>query len=314
MPRKRPALNGTNGTAGVSTLPDATTQVALYMRVSSEEQAERGTIEAQRDFLRQFATLYQLSIAEEYADDGVTGTIVLGERPEGRRLLQDIATGRFGCVLLYRVDRLGRSLPALLDAHTALSKAGITIRSATEPFDTSTPIGTFLFQLLGSMAELDKSTIIERMTRGRDRVAKHGRWTDGPVPFGYDLDAERHLTPSNRWVDALGMTEADAARDLFRRMAEGSTTVLESRRFNALGIPTTRRYGNGTQATVGKKWRPSRIIGMLNNPVYIGRHVFNGKYGDVAREVPALLPPAVWEQAREQLQRNRSSREDASSV
>ena len=166
-----------NGKVPKQTSPPqlATAQVALYMRVSSEDQAERGTIEAQRDFLRQFATLYELSIAEEYADDGVTGTIALGERPEGRRLLQDAATGRFGCVLLYRVDHLGRSLPALLDAHTALSKAGITIRSATEPFDTSTPIGTFLFQLLGSMAELDKSTIIERMTRGRDRVAKRGR-------------------------------------------------------------------------------------------------------------------------------------------
>src|SRR5215468_10899548 len=108
-----------NGTPAQQVARQAFSQhVALYMRVSSEDQAERGTIGAQRDFLRQFATLYQLSIAEEYADDGVTGTSVLGERLEGRRLIQDATTGRFGCVLVYRVDRLGRSLPALLDAHT----------------------------------------------------------------------------------------------------------------------------------------------------------------------------------------------------
>jgi site-specific DNA recombinase len=122
--------------------------VALYMRVSSEDQADRGTIDAQRDFLRQFASLYQLPMADEYADDGVTGTLPLGERPEGRRLLQDAETGRFGCVLVYRLTRLGRSLKALIDAHDILSRFGVTIRSATEPFDTSTPIGTFLFQLL----------------------------------------------------------------------------------------------------------------------------------------------------------------------
>src|SRR5262249_21816588 len=82
--------------------------VALYMRVSTEDQADRGTIDAQRDFLRQFSQLYQLPIAGEYADDGITGTLPLGERPEGQRLLQDAEAGAFGCVLVYRLTRLGR--------------------------------------------------------------------------------------------------------------------------------------------------------------------------------------------------------------
>src|SRR5438105_3526386 len=158
---------------------DASGNMALYMRVSSEDQAERGTIGSQRDFLRQFAHLYVLSVIDEYEDDGITGTLPLSQRPAGRRLLDDARQGRFGCVLVYRVDRLGRSLTALLDAHTVLSQTGITIRSATEPFDTSTSIGTFLFQLLGSLAELEKSTITERMSLGRDRVVRNGAWPGG---------------------------------------------------------------------------------------------------------------------------------------
>src|SRR5438445_896292 len=94
---------------------DTSRNVALYMRVSSEDQAERGTIGAQRDFLRQFATLYSLPVIEEYEDDGITGTLPLSQRPAGRRLLDDAQSGRFGCVLVYRVDRLGRSLDALLN-------------------------------------------------------------------------------------------------------------------------------------------------------------------------------------------------------
>src|SRR5262245_8707172 len=129
------------------------------MHVSTEDQADRGTIDAQRDFLRQFSQLYQLPIAGEYADDGITGTLPLGERPEGQRLLQDAEAGAFGCVLVYRLTRLGRSLKALTEAHDMLTRHGVTIRSVTEPFDTSTPIGTFLLQLLSSHAELDRAQV-----------------------------------------------------------------------------------------------------------------------------------------------------------
>src|SRR5262249_16116335 len=157
------------------------------------------------------------------------------------------------------------SLTTLLDAHTALARAGITIRSATEPFDTSTPIGTFLFQLLGSLAELEKATISERMTLGRDRVARTGRWTGGTIPFGYALDAEGRRVQSTRRVEALGMPEAEVARDVFVRIAEGSTIIAEAKRLNAFNVPTARRYGGGVTVIVGQQWYPSRLHYMLRN-------------------------------------------------
>jgi site-specific DNA recombinase len=266
---------------------------------------ERNTVEAQREFLRAFAHLHGLTVRGEYTDDGVTGTLPLAKRPDGRRLLDDARAKSFGCVVVYRVDRLGRSLTALLDAHAALEGLGIAIRSATEPFDTTTPIGTFLFQLLGSLAELEKSTITERMMLGRDRALREGRWTSGVLPFGYALDAQHQLQPSTRPVDSLGMTEAEIARDIFVRMANGSTAVEECRRLTMLGVPTARRYRGGKVATRAAGWGPTRLTQMLRNPVYIGHHVFRSRHGEIERSVPAIIDQQTWEQAQAQLQKNR---------
>jgi site-specific DNA recombinase len=120
-------------------------RAALYLRVSSEEQRDRETIEIQDEFLEEYCRLYSLEIADVYADDGISGTIPLHERPEGRRLLQNAREGDYQMVLVYRLDRLGRSLLVIVDAHDRLQEAGVPLRSATEPIDTSTPSGRLIF-------------------------------------------------------------------------------------------------------------------------------------------------------------------------
>ncbi len=156
-------------------------QVALYLRVSSEEQRDRETIEIQREFLEQYRALYELEVAEVYEDDGVSGTIPLHERPEGRRLLQDAKEGRFGTVLIYKLDRLGRTLLVIVDAHDRLQEGGVALRSVTESIDTSNPSGRLIFQMLASFAEYDKENIAER-TRGGLRWA-FSRSTHTPAAF-----------------------------------------------------------------------------------------------------------------------------------
>ena len=167
-------VNGKRHTAlGTS---EATNQaVAIYARVSTEDQAERDTVQNQLAFFRKFVEMYQLTVAGEYVDEGISGTVPLADRPEGQRLLVDAEAGRFNVVLVYRVDRLGRSLTASLDAHAVLDSYGVAIKSTTEPFDTSNDIGKFIFQLLGSLAELERSTIATRMNLGKHRVAGVGR-------------------------------------------------------------------------------------------------------------------------------------------
>jgi site-specific DNA recombinase len=285
--------------------------VAIYARVSTEDQAERATIRSQLDFLRRFVDLHTLPVAGEYVDDGISGAVPLDERPEGRRLLVDAEAGRFGVVLVYRIDRLGRSLRSLLGAHDALLAHDVSIRSATEPFDTSSPIGAFLFQLLASLAELEKSTISERTSLGRNRVARNGQYTGGPIPIGYDLDEANRFIPSTRLVPELGegVTEAQMIRDLFARVAAGQTTLnAEGARLAALGVPKRQRYG-GKDGRVTERvgaWRISGLTTILHNPMYKGEAMLDSRYGPVERPTPALVDAETWQRAQDALLRNRT--------
>ena len=104
-------------------------RVALYLRVSSDEQRERQTIQTQREFLSEYARVMELEVVDTYPDDGVLGTIPLEERSEGRRLLEDAKAGKFDTVLVYKLDRLGRTLLVIVEAHDKLAEVGVALRS-----------------------------------------------------------------------------------------------------------------------------------------------------------------------------------------
>jgi site-specific DNA recombinase len=113
--------------------------------VSSDIQREAGTIESQIDYAREYCRLHKLSILETYKDDGVSGTIKVGERPEGSRMLADARIGKFDTVLVFRIDRLARRTSDLLNTVELLEECGVALRSMTEPFDTSSATGKFDF-------------------------------------------------------------------------------------------------------------------------------------------------------------------------
>jgi site-specific DNA recombinase len=185
----------------------------------------------------------------------------------------------------------------------------VAIKSATEPFDTSSPIGSFLFQLLASLAELEKSTIAERTSLGRNRVASDGQYTGGSVPFGYALDESNRLVPSQRRVPGLEITESDLVRDVFARIASGEATMnSECARLTALGVPRGRRYG-GKDARVVERvagWSTSSLGTILHNPTYKGEGRINSRYGPVQCATPALVNAESWDRAQEALLRKRN--------
>jgi site-specific DNA recombinase len=191
--------------------------------------------------LEEYCRLYGLEVADVHADDGISGTIPLHERPEGRRLLQDAREGKFQMVLVYRLDRLGRSLLVIVDAHDRLQNAGVSLRSATEPIDTSTPSGRLTFQMLASFAEYERETIRERTRAGMHRDYRSGR-NMGVVPYGYRANEHGRLQ--------VVAEEAELVREVVSNVAGGSTLYAEAKRLNDLGIPAPGwRY-------VGGKRRP----------------------------------------------------------
>jgi site-specific DNA recombinase len=210
-------------------------RVALYLRVSSEEQRDRETIEIQREFLEQYCCLYKLEVADIYEDGGVSGTIPLHERPEGRRLLEDAREGKLHTVLVYRLDRLGRSLLVIVDAHDRLQTGGVALRSATEPIDTSTPSGRLIFQMLASFAEYERETIGERTRAGLHRALRNGKHA-GRVPYGYRVSEG---SPGDVGAGLLEVVEEEAAivREIIANVAAGSTLYGESKRLNDEGAP-----------------------------------------------------------------------------
>ncbi|MBI3966621.1 MAG: recombinase family protein [Chloroflexi bacterium] len=161
-----------------------------------------------------------------------------------------------------------------------------------------------MFQILGSIGEYEKGVITERMTLGRDRVARTGEWLIATVPLGYDV-IDGRLAPSDRLVQGAAVTEADLVRDLFARIAGGSTTVAEARRLNTLGVPSQKRTLTKVERD-GGIWRPDRIRYTIRNTAYRGQHTINSGHGRVERDVVPLVSPELWQAANERLTKNRS--------
>lgn len=287
----------------------AARRVALYARTSREDASSDDLdkrIQSQIEFLRSFGDLHGLNVVGEYLDDDVTGTIALGQRPEGARLLADARAGMLDVVVFLRVSRLGRRLAAALDAYDQLDAANVAIQSATEPIDTSLPIGRFIFQMLASFAELDRETIIENTSRGRARGARQGRWY-GVVPTGYTV-ADGRLVPNEREI-LPGLSEAELVRDIFRRVAEGTSSVKLAGQLTALGLRRFKRYarhdGRETVIEGAPGWPAARVAAIVKNPIYKGLHTYEGRHGDIERDVTPLVDEALWDRANARLQSNR---------
>lgn len=281
-------------------------RTAAYLRVSTEEQSQAGTIETQRQKIYEWCRLHDVELTGLYYDDGVSGTIPLGSRSAGALLLRESAIRSFDRVVVYRLDRLGRSLKVLIEAHDFLQRDGVAIASCTEPIDTSTPTGRFIFSTLGSIGELERETIMERTQGGRDRVAQTGRWMGGPLPFGYTVDEGGQLLPDKAPISEYIASREDLVVDLFHRMAEGSTTVAQATRLQALGVPTSRRYSSGNLTTSDTPWTASSIRGIIRNPIYKGTYTYRLASGEeVSLPAPALVDVDLWARANAQVTRNR---------
>ena len=247
-------------TNGHGTKPEL---VALYLRVSSEEQRDAGTIETQREFLLHHAQRSGFEVAETYADDGISGTVPLHKRAEGARLLEDAGEGKFQTVLVYKLDRLGRTQLGILNAADRLEGMGIALRSATEHFETVSPQGRLMFQMLGSFAEFERASIRERTRDGLHRAWRNGRQT-GTIPYGYTIAGDGSL--------ALVPEQAQFVRQIFENIAAGATLYSEVKRLNTVGIPPPGWRYRRKKLLPGTCWKEPTVHDILHRRAYSGVH------------------------------------------
>ena len=288
------------------------TSVAAYVRVSTEDQTERRTIEAQIDFVNRYCDMYGLPLFKIYRDDGVSGTIPFAERPGGAELLEAAKTGQFKTLLVYKLDRLGRSTRIILNTIYDLEQSGVKLKSMTEPFDTGDASGRFLLTILAGVADLERSNILERMWLGSNRAAKDGKWLGGIVPYGYRKGADKFLHPSEEIIASIQMTEADVVRLIYTHVGERGNTLINCAEYlNSLGVPThynLHKHTGKRIKNVAGIWRPNRVASIIRNPVYKGVHYYGKRTTKdrelIERRVPPLVSEELWKKAQAVIQYN----------
>src|SRR6202795_2549946 len=216
------------------------------------------------------------------------------ERPALKRLLEDIQAGKVQIVVVYKVDRLTRSLADfakivdVLDAHNA------SFVSVTQQFNTTTSMGRLTLNMLLSFAQFEREIAAERI---RDKIAaskRKGMWMGGNVPLGYDVKDRKLM---------VNEAEASTVRVIFRRYAELGSVALLKIELDRLGIVSKRREGDGGRLAGGQHFFRGALYLMLQNRTYRGEITHQGEAYPGQHE--AIIDPELWQIVQDKLAANR---------
>ena len=238
---------------------------AIYTRKSTSAGLEQefNSLDAQREACEHYiaaqAHLGWRQLPRRYDDGGFTGANL--ERPGFRQLLHDIAAGDIDIVVVYKVDRLSRSLLDFAQVMERFNQAGVAFVSVTQNFSTADAMGRLTLNMLMSFAEFEREMIAERT---RDKIAaarRRGKWTGGPVPIGYDV-VDRRLI-----VNEL---EAVVVRELFDLYEQHRSALTVAKLLNERGRTTKRHCSANGRVREGRPWRKDSVLRVLRNPVLAG--------------------------------------------
>ncbi|GLI03935.1 recombinase family protein [Phytohabitans aurantiacus] len=260
-------------------------RVAAYVRISTDEDHQPFSLPAQTARLQAYIDSQPnwTLIEPMYRDEKSGATL---HRQGLQQALAAARTGTFDILLVYRVDRLARSLRGLVTILDDLAAAGVGFRSATEPVDTSNPVGRMLIQMLGVFAQFERDLNIDRVINGMERKAATGQWTTGTYPYGYRIDPHtHHLIPDE--------AEAPILAQMFALYADTFTgTRAIAARLNARGL----RHRSG------RPWSGHTIGKILANRTYLGETRFRNI------TTPNAHPPLIDQETFHRVQRIRTSR------
>jgi site-specific DNA recombinase len=256
---RRPVGRGGRGTSKRRTPPslfgagaDRRMRVVWYRRASTDESNQPYSLDAQESRLRAYTAAQP---GWEFVDDYVERASAkdVEGRPQLQRLLDDAANGRFDLVLVARLDRWSRNLIDCLDTVDFLTENEVAFHSASEHFDTSTPTGVLLLQMLGMFAQFERSTIIDRIQRGNQAKIDKGLPLTGRLGYGLRVDGNGKVEAH---PDTIGVVRR--IFDEYVNLQYGTRTIVAG--LNEDGIP-----GSGTAP-----WSPDAVIRILRNRGFVG--------------------------------------------
>jgi len=274
---------------------------AIYTRKSTEDGLEQdyNSLEAQRDaceaYIKSQAGEGWTAVKTRYDDGGLSGATM--ERPALQRLLADIDAGKIDVVVVYKVDRLTRSLSDFAKMVDRFDRHETSFVSVTQQFNTTTSMGRLTLNVLLSFAQFEREVTAERI---RDKIAaskKKGLWMGGVVPLGYDV-VDRKLLVND--------TEAETVRTLFNLYHRLGTVDAVKAEADRLGLRTKDRKPNNGNRSGNQSFRPGHLYTLLGNRVYIGETVHKGT-GYPGEHQP-IIDQKVWDSVQAQLATNAQRR------
>jgi len=280
---------------------------AIYTRKSSEEGLEQefNSLHAQREACEAFITSQRgegwQTLKGHYDDGGWSGGTL--DRPALDHLLSDIRASKVDVVLVYKIDRLTRSLLDFAKIVEVFDAHGVSFVSVTQAFNTSTSMGRLTLNVLLSFAQFEREVTGERI---RDKIAaskRKGMWMGGFVPLGYDT-ADRTLI--------INEEEADNVRFVFRRYLELGSVYKLRAELDAKGIRSKRHLSANGKAWGGRLITAGALYYMLQNPIYRGRIGHRGQTYEGVHD--PIVEPELWEAVQSSLAINRRERRNGTNA
>ncbi|HEY6375651.1 MAG TPA: recombinase family protein [Edaphobacter sp.] len=275
----------------------ARVRCAVYTRKSSEEGLEQSfnSLDAQREACEAYILSQRHEgwhvVSTRYDDGGFSGGNI--ERPGLKRLLDDIGAKRVDTVVVYKVDRLTRSLADFAKIVEQFDKQGVSFVSVTQQFNTTTSMGRLTLNVLLSFAQFEREVTGERI---RDKIAaskRKGMWMGGVVPLGYDLE-DRHLVANPE--------EANRVTEIFQRyLAEGCVSKLQIY-LEKKNIRSKKRLSKTGNASGDNAFSRGALYSMLQNRIYLGEITHKGT--SFPGQHPAIIDPDLWDSVQAQFKAN----------
>lgn len=292
-------MNDRNGKKNSQTGAPSIVRCAVYTRKSTEEGLEQefNSLDAQREsaelYIRSQQELGWTCLSEHYDDGGFSGGTM--ERPALKRLMTDIEAGLIDCIVVYKVDRLSRSLLDFTRLMETFDRKKVSFVSVTQQFNTTHSMGRLTLNILLSFAQFEREIIAERTRDKMSAARKKGKWVGGQPMLGYDVDSR-----GGRLV--VNNSEATRVRNIFELYLEKQSLLATALELNRRGWTTKHWITKKGRESGGKPFNKSKLFCLLTNVIYLGKVRYRDEMYQGEHE--AIVAEEIWQRVQEQLRRN----------